>query len=180
MAEKILKTWLALPKREAVVFDGKLYLDITREADREKTSLQFYFGNDTNENYEVLQNVASLLFKTKNHGLCALTAYTLEEDMVDTEDIEPDGLIDGGIGHFDSRLSVEKGRIIYQFESSIPSVAGSAWYDLGVATKNNITLKKKMIRAFEKRGLMPAFFIIKHHFIDNVLPYEPIEDDEEE
>ena len=70
MEKKILKTWPALPKRQAVVMeDGKLCLEIDRETEREKTSLLFYFGEYTKENYEVLEEVATLLFKTRRNGL---------------------------------------------------------------------------------------------------------------
>ena len=181
MEKKILKTWPALPKRQAVVMeDGKLCLEIDREAEREKTSLLFYFGEYTKENYEVLEEVATLLFKTRRHGLCALTGYTMEDDLVVTKGIEPNGFIGGVAGSFDSQLNVENGRIIYKLESGIVPVVGTAWYDLGVATKNNINLKRKMIQAFEERGLMPAFFVTKHHYIDCVLPLEPTEDEYEE
>lgn len=179
MEKKILKEWPSLPKRQAVIMDdGGLCLVISGNTEREKTSLLFYFGEYNEENYKVLEKIADLLFKTEKKGLCALTACTLEDTSEAAETLESDSLTDGLTGHFDSRLYVENGRIIYTFESCIVPVTGTARYDLGVADKNNIKLKRKLIRNFESNSLMPAFFITKHHYIDNVMPFEPVDDEE--
>lgn len=173
MEIKILKEWPGLPIRRAIVNeDNELFLDIENETEREKTSLQFYFGKYTDENYGVLKDVAASLFRTRKSGLCALTCYATEEQAL-AEDIKPDELIDGGYGLFDSELRIENGRIIYKLESNVVPVAGDAWYDFGVATKDRVSLIRKKIRTFEHNGLMSAFFVTKHHYIDNVMPYEP-------
>ena len=67
MEIKILKEWPGFPIRRAIVNeDNELFLDIENETEREKTSLQFYFGKYTDEKYGVLKDVTEAVVKCRN------------------------------------------------------------------------------------------------------------------
>lgn len=163
MKEMVISKWPGLPLRQAVVFDGELFLQIEHNSEREKTFLSFCFGRHTKENYAVLLEVAALLFKTSRSGLCALTKEAMKED-VPSGPIKEGGLIGGIFGYFESELKIEKGRMIYTLTSEIAAVSGEAWYDLGIATKENVMRVKRKIKAIEEKCMIPAFFVTKHHF----------------
>lgn len=165
MKESVIKKWPGLPLRQAVSYDGDLFLEIAHNTERETTFLSFCFGKNTQESYEVLSEVAALLFKTSRSGLCALTKETMKEEDL-SEPVIKDDLVGGIFGFFDSELKIEKGRVIYTFTSEIAAVSGEAQYDLGIATKENVTRLKRKIKAIEEKCMIPAFFVAKHHFIE--------------
>lgn len=163
MKENVIKKWPGLPLRQAIVCDNELFLEIAHDSEKEATSLSFCFGKYTQESYGALLEVAALLFKTSRSGVCALTKETMKEDVA-SELIKQDDLLGGIFGYFDSKLKIEKGRIIYTLTSEIAAVCGEARYDLGIATKENAVRLKRKIKSIEEKCMIPAFFVAKHHF----------------
>lgn len=154
-------------KRRVVSVDSKLVLLAECDKDRVKVNFIFEFGPESKEAIEELKRYASYLAINSRCGLLALMKYAEEpEKKLKRKDLLDDGLVYGTEGNYSSDLSVKNGRLYYNVELAAVGCWGTAYFDLGVATKNRVNLICRIVENFEEY-LTCIVYTTKHNYIDN-------------
>lgn len=155
-------------KRRVVSVDSKLVLLAECDKDRVKVDFIFEFGPETKESIATLKKFASYLAINGRCGLLALMRYAEEpEKELKRKDLLEDGLVYGTEGNYSSDLSVKNGRLFYTVELQAVGCWGTAYFDLGVATKSRASLITSIVINFEEY-LGCIVYTTKHNYIDNL------------
>lgn len=137
-------------KRKIYTDDTTLYLSVEGKVKgKSNIKMLFLYGTPTSKNIAGLKKSLGLLASNQTGGLLTLLKYSSEKDQPYQKSLEKDHFISGFSGDFESELKVEDGRVLYFIELCSVGSKGSAYFDLGLATKSRISTVRKIVEVFE-------------------------------
>lgn len=137
-------------KRKIYTDGTTLYLTVEGKVKgKSNIKMLFLYGTPTRKNISELKKSLGLLVSNQTGGLLTLLKYSSEKDQPYQKSPEKDQFISGFLGNFESELKVENGRVLYSIELCSVGSKGSAYFDLGLATKSRISTVRKIVEVFE-------------------------------
>ena len=137
-------------KRKIYTDGSTLYLCVAGKVKgKSNIKMLFLYGTPTRKNITELKKSLGLLVSNQTGGLLTLLKYSSEKDPSYQKSPEKNQFISGFSGNFESELKVEDDRVLYSIELCSIGSKGSAYFDLGIATKSRISAVRKIVEVFE-------------------------------